>query len=183
MDGTKTKSEWTFVLRFRLPEGHDDPASFLDPLFEAGCDDATVGVGKRGSIALDFSRRAETAAEAIRSAIQDVQQAIPGASLVEVAPDLVNLADLAEDLGCSRQNLRKYASGEIKTLNVPFPDPVHTGTPSLWRLAEALEWFERNADRRPDPNLRQLAQATASLNLEIQGTKLRQINDATAPAS
>jgi hypothetical protein len=96
---------WEFVLKFRLPRDGADPTDWLDALFEAGCDDATVGVGKHGSIALDFSREAPSAEEAIHSAIEDARKAIPSAVLTEISPDLGNLADLADVVGCSRQNL------------------------------------------------------------------------------
>ena len=47
--------------------------AFIDALFEAGCDDATVG--RTGGIQyLDFDREAATRAEAIRSAIIDVER-------------------------------------------------------------------------------------------------------------
>ena len=47
--------------------------AFIDALFEAGCDDAMVG--RTGGIQyLDFDREAATRAEAIRSAITDVER-------------------------------------------------------------------------------------------------------------
>ena len=47
--------------------------AFIDALFEAGCDDATVG--RTGGIQyLDFDREAATRAEAIRSAITGVER-------------------------------------------------------------------------------------------------------------
>jgi hypothetical protein len=107
---------WEFILKFRLPDRAIDPESWLDVLYEAGCDDVTVGTGKAGVIALDFSREASSAEEAVQSAINDVRKAIPGAVLTEIGPDLVNLADLAEVVGCARQNIRKYVAGEIKAL-------------------------------------------------------------------
>lgn len=163
---------WEFVLKFSLPPGREEPTAWLDPLFEAGCDDATVGTGRRGSIALDFSREADSAEAAVRSAIADVLSAIPGARLAEIAPDLVNLADLAEIVGCSRQNIRKYAAGEIRTVTTAFPDPVYTGNPSLWRLAEVLVWFDRNSDLHPDPRMIELARVASEVGAEIQRRRL-----------
>lgn len=128
---------YEFVLRFSLPDMRANAASYLDALYDAGCDDAAIGTGKPGSIALDFSREAGSAEDAIGSAIAAVERAIPGARLVEVEPDLVTLTEIAELAGCSRQNMRKYAMGEIKSIAVPFPPPVFTGDPLLWHLAEA----------------------------------------------
>ena len=166
---------WEFILKFKLPAGGEDPEAWLDRLFEAGCDDATVGTGKRGSIALDFSRDAATADEAVHSAIENVMRAIPGAQLFEIRPDLANLADLAEIVGCSRQNIRKYAAGQIKAVKVAFPEPVHTGEPSLWRLAEVLPWLDANTEIHPPKAILDLSRVISGKNIEIQQARLRQM--------
>ena len=80
-------NEYEFTLTFTLPGTQDDPAQYLDALFEAGCDDAVAGTGTPGMIALKFNRDANSSANAIESAIRDVMKAIPDASLVEVKPD------------------------------------------------------------------------------------------------
>jgi len=170
---------WEFVLRFKLPEGGADPEEWLDRLFDAGCDDATVGTGKHGAIALDFSREALSAEDAIRSAIDNVLAAIPGAQLLEVGPDIVNLADIADIVGCSRQNVRKYAAGEIKTVKAAFPEPVHAGgSTSFWRLAEVLPWFEANTEIHPPRQVLDVSKVTSVKNLEAQQIRLRQLSAA-----
>ena len=166
---------WDFVLKFRLPQGGEDPSAWLDALFEADCDDATIGVGKRGSIALDFTRSGASAEETVRSTIAAVKCAIPGAVLTEVCPDLVSLTDLAEMLGCSRQNLRKYATGEIRGVRVPFPAPVFTGNPSLWRLAEVSAWLETYTDLRLPRPRTEIARVASRLNLDLQNARLRDV--------
>lgn len=88
--------EYEFILKFRLPDPAVDPGQFIEALAEAGCDDAAIGVGQRGCIALDFAREADTAADAIISAMQAVERAIPGAELIEAGPDFVGLTDVAE---------------------------------------------------------------------------------------
>ena len=45
----------------------------IDALFEAGCDDATVG-RTDGVQYIDFDREAESLGEAINSAVRDVEQ-------------------------------------------------------------------------------------------------------------
>lgn len=165
---------WEFVLRFKLPESRGNPEEYLDALFEAGCDDATVGTGKPGAIALDFSREARTAEEAVLSAIENVLVAIPGAQLLEIRPDIVNLADLADIIGCSRQNIRKYAAGEIKAVKMAFPEPVYTGgSINLWRLAEVLPWFDANTEIHPSRQALDLSRITSAKNLEVQQARLR----------
>ena len=60
-------------------------------LGEAGCDDALIGVGRPGRIALNFDCEADSAFAAVAGAVSEVRAAIPEAWLIEVAPDLVGL--------------------------------------------------------------------------------------------
>jgi len=166
---------YEFTLKFHLPKTAGDPSSYLDGLYEAGCDDATIGVGKQGLIALEFAREAASANDAVKSAIKAVKKAIAKASLVEIAPDLVDLVDLAELLGCTRQNMQKYAAGQIRSVQEPFPDPIATGNPNLYRLAEIVTWFARNTELQPVPELIELARTTSSISLDIQRQRLEQL--------
>jgi hypothetical protein len=159
---------YDFSLMFALSDASAEPASFLDALYEAGCDDATVGVGRRGSIGLEFSREAVSADRAIRSAVAGVQRAIRGAQLLEVKPDLVNLSDVAELFDVSRQNVRKYAAGEMRTVEVPFPVPCFSGTPSLWHLYEIIVWLTMHTDLRAPKEIIELSFAAYKINLEAQ---------------
>jgi hypothetical protein len=161
-----------FTLVFALPEADADPASYLDALFETGCDDATAGIGRPGMIALDFAREAESAANAVASAIRDVRRAIRGAKLIEAAPDLVNLTDIAGYLGMTKQNVRKYAAGEARRMKAPFPLPVFSGIPSLWHLYDAMTWFAQHTDQTPRRELLEIAKVAFAENLKIQKRRL-----------
>src|SRR5439155_384770 len=79
----------------------------IERLGAAGCDDALVGIGQPGRIALEFTREAHSAEAALVSALTDVKRAIPSARLIEAAPDFVGLTDVAEVVGMTRQNMRK----------------------------------------------------------------------------
>lgn len=154
-------AEYEFTLRFRLADPEQDPRELEDALFDAGCDDATLGVGQRGRLALAFVRNARTARGAMSSAIQAVRKASPGALLVEASPDLVGLTDIAALVGCSRQNMRKLMLHHAAT----FPAPVHDGSTALWRLASVLEWLCNVQGQAIDKTLLELARETRSLNL------------------
>jgi hypothetical protein len=139
--------EFEFELMIALPMGERDEDALLDGLFEAGCDDAVVGTGAAGLIALGFIREGADAEAVIAEAVDQALRGLPeGAALREVRPDLVSLADVAARLQVSRQALQKrempppslgglYRATEI----VPYLD----GHPGKIRdgLAKAASWF------------------------------------------
>lgn len=165
-------TSYEFTLRIRLPEANPDPEHWVDRIYEAGCDDATIGTGRHGFIGLMFARAASSAAKAIASAVRDVRRAIPGAQVVAAEPDLVNLADLARLTGFSRQNLRKYAIGQMRTVRAVFPPPAVSGPESYWRLAEVGIWMGANTSVTLAPSLIDLACATSRVNLQAQKRRL-----------
>jgi hypothetical protein len=87
--------EYEFTLKYKLSDKESDADALVERLAEAGCDDALVGTGQKGRIALNFIREAASAKEAIISALTDVKRAIPHARLLEVTPDFVGLSDVA----------------------------------------------------------------------------------------
>ncbi|HXQ50414.1 MAG TPA: DNA-binding protein [Stellaceae bacterium] len=168
-------------MTFCLPDADADPERFLDALFDAGCDDATVGAGRRGMIALEFTREAPSADEAIRSAITGVERAIPGARLIEAKPDLVNLSDIADLVGMSRQNIRKYAAGEIRTVDAAFPAPSFSGRPApLWHFYEVAVWLVRFTELRPTPEIIEASLAACKLNLDAEQRRIAMLSEAAA---
>lgn len=167
-------TSYTFMLNFLLPSGNDNPEHFLDALFEAGCDDATVGVGLHGMVGLDFTRDATSADDALRSAVRDVQRAIPEAVLVQVGPDLVGLTDMAEIFGFTRQNMRKYATG-VGSAREAFPIPTILGEPSLWHFAEIARWLQANTSVELNPEMVEVSKIAARMNWEIEGRRVEKI--------
>jgi hypothetical protein len=129
--------KYHFALSFKLARTDEDPDEIVGRLGAAGCDDSTVGIGIPGRVGLMFTREAESAEQAIISAISDVRRALPDAELTEVGPDLAGLTDIAELVGVSRQNMRKLMVNHAGS----FPSPVHDGSTALWRLAPVLEWL------------------------------------------
>lgn len=154
-------SEFSFTLIFTLPQNQQDPALWIQALGENGCDDALIGVGVTGRIALNFIREAQTARQAVVSAIQDVKRIISGAGLVEVAPDLVGLTDIAELMGFSRQYMRKVM------VNRPcFPAPVHDGKTAIWHLESVLRWLRETGVSKVPLPLLELSAVTRQCNLQ-----------------
>jgi len=75
---------YEFTLKFQLSENESDADALVEHLAEAGCDDAVVGTGQKGRIALNFIREAASAREAIVSALTDVKRVMPHARLQEI---------------------------------------------------------------------------------------------------
>ncbi len=152
---------YDFTLKFGLPSSEGDMDDLVERLAETGCDDALVGIGKTGRLALEFSREAHTASDAITAATKDVERATPGAKLIEATPDLVGLTDVADIVGCSRQYIRKImVSGGSE-----IPVPVHEGKSPLWRLSKVLAWLAESKDYDIDDTLMDVATANMRLNV------------------
>ena len=160
--------EYTFTLRYQLDEDGRDADSLVELLGESGCDDALVGIGQPSRVALEFTRQAPGAAEAVRSALADVRKALPEARLIEVAPDLVGLSDVAEIVGVSRQNMRKL----MVTHPASFPAPVHEGSTALWHLADLLQWLQARGNYSVANELLDVATVALQVNLAKEKHRL-----------
>lgn len=161
-----------FTLKFSLNNEADNPEQYIEQLAEAGCDDAIIGVGQNGRIALNFSRESTSAYDAIVSAVADVKKVIPKASLVEATPDFVGLTDVADLLGFSRQYMRKLM---LKS-GTSFPSPVHEGKPSIWHLSNILIWLKENNKYKVEDTLIDVANVNKKFNVIKE---LNQVNDGT----
>lgn len=153
--------EYIFTLKYQLSVEDSDLDDIVERLGSAGCDDALVGVGQPGRIALEFTREAESAEAALVSALSDVKRAIPSARLIEAAPDFVGLTDAADVVGVSRQNMRKLM------VNYPtsFPPPVHEGSTAVWHLADLLAWLQAKGGYDVDRSTADVAAAAMQINL------------------
>jgi hypothetical protein len=141
-----------------------------DALFEAGCEDATIGV-TAGVQYLHFDRGARSLADALVSAITAVEQAVPNVRVVRVAPDeYVTLAEIARRTRRTRESVRLLASGDRGPGDFPPPAARAEQRNKLWRWAEVARWFTDRLGEAvspvPDPALSAvngLLQARAAL--------------------
>ncbi len=156
-------SEYEFTLTFKLRSPGVDVDDLVERLGAAGCEDAAIGVGLRGRVALSFIREAPSAAKAVFSGILDVKRAIPDATLIEASPDLVGLTDVAELLHVTRQNVRKL----IVDCEALAPVRVHEGRPTIWHLVKVLVWLREEKSYPIDEDLADLAYTTMQINLAV----------------
>jgi hypothetical protein len=159
--------EYDFVLKFKLAGGAD-ANEVVERLGEAGCDDAVVGIGQPGRVALNFTRNAGSARQAIISALENVKRAIPGAQLIEVGPDLAGLTDIAQLVGVTRQNMRKLVMNHAKT----FPAPIHEGSAALWHLAPVLEWLRDRGGYEVEQRLLEICRIAMQINIAKESQRL-----------
>lgn len=159
--------KYDFTLRFTLPSHEADMDDVAERLYGAGCDDALIGIGHPRNIALDFTRESASAREAVMSAIADVSAAIPGSVLVEVAPDLVGVTEVADMVGCSRQNIRQL----MINCEGALPVPVHEGKQSLWHLALVLDWLVRDKRYQIRQELMEVAVINMRINLAMDALR------------
>ena len=153
--------EFEFGMKFKIAAEGTDSKKLVERLGKVGCDDAVIGTGQPGRIALDFAREARSVKEAIVSALRDVKKALPDAELIEVTPDFVGLTDVAELVGVSRQNMRKLMLAHPTT----FPAPVHEGSASVWHLAHVLQWLAERGDYSIEKQLLEIATTAMQINL------------------
>jgi len=162
--------EYTFTLKYQLADDDRDADELVERLGEGGCDDALPGIGQPGRLALEFTREAGNADTAVRSALADVRRAIPSATLIEVAPDLVGLTDVAELVGVSRQYMRKLMLAYPGT----FPAPVHEGSASIWHLADVLAWLQTKGVYPLAQDVLDVANVALQVNVAKEGKRLSQ---------
>jgi len=161
--------EYSFTLKYQLSEEDCAPDEIVERLGSDGCDDALVGTGQPGRLALQFTRDADDAQSAMVSALGDVRRTIPTASLIEASPDFVGLTDVAQVVGVSRQNMRNLMVNHATS----FPRPVHEGSASVWHLADVLSWLQTNVGYPLEKAVYEVAITAMQINLTTQARRIK----------
>jgi len=130
--------EFEFDLVFALPQGVADEGAVLDALYEAGCENAVIGLGAPGLIGVGVTRSGTDAEAVISATARRILNGLPeGLTLREVRPDLVTLAEVAARLKVTRQALQKRR----------MPPPSVGG---LYRASEMPPYLDSVAGRIRD---------------------------------
>ena len=160
------------TFEFTLVVSGIDPSEegFEDRLYEAGCDDTLVAVVK-GTLVLDFAREAKNFTHALVSAIQDVQRA--GAQVVWVEPDTyVNVSDIAERSGLSRQAVSLMVQGKRGSGDFPLPAMRISSESPLWNWLEVERWLRKHGKLKRSATIVQAA-LTREVNLILESRRGR----------
>lgn len=160
--------EYQFTL---VVSGDVDRDEAIDALFDAGCDDATIGTIDGVGYA-DFVREAASFGEAVATAIKQIES-VSGLQVRHVEPDdLVTMAEIAERLGRSRESVRLLVQGARGPGDFPPPISHLKARSRLWRWSEVAAWAEQlpASERSRDPFL--IAAINAALALRESASKL-----------
>ena len=148
-----------------IVEGADlRSARVFDALFEAGCDDATVGsIDETHQI--DFDRDAANLGEAILSAVRDVEK-VEGLRVRRVVDiDLVSVADIAKRTGRTRESVRSLVAGARGPGGFPAPVPGPGSGYRFWRWPDVKQWFGESLGESVAVDEQMLTAINASLDL------------------
>ncbi len=161
-----TEHQFTLVIA-----GDLERAEAIDALFEAGCDDATFGTVDYVGYG-DFVREAPSLAEAVRSAIEQVES-VPGLRVSRVEPDdLVTMNEIAERMGRSRESVRLLIKGARGPGGFPPPASHLKARSRLWRWSEVAAWA-KNVRASVDPRAAALiAMVNAALTLRENAARV-----------
>ena len=81
--GFNMERTYEFSLRFAVPVQTTEPDDWIDRLAEAGCDDALIGTGVSGSLALKFDRTASDIAGVLDDPVAMTIVHEPGACRIQ----------------------------------------------------------------------------------------------------
>ena len=139
-------STFQFTLIVDGPDLQDQP--LIDQLFEAGCDDATIG-SRDGVQYVDFDREAEALDDAILSAVEDLET-LEGVKVIRIADaGLASLADIAARVGRTRESVRLLMNGTRGPGNFPKPVTDPRSRYRLWHWSEVASWFREHRGEFP----------------------------------
>lgn len=119
---------------------HELSREVMDSFFDAGCDDAVVGM-RDGVAFAEFCREANSFQGAVFSAIRNVEGAGVGAKVEHIEPDeLVTMSEMARRLNMTREGIRKWVDGSRGPGNFPPPIGNLTKRSPIWRWTDILQW-------------------------------------------
>jgi hypothetical protein len=140
VDDTMKKPTKTYEFTLIVDGIADIDDATVDALYEAGCDDSSLGV-RSGAFIASFDRESESFEDAVLSAIADIRKANVGATGFRLSSrDLVTLSDVARRIGKTKQAISNYAKG----IRGPggFPHAAVEAKDPLYEWSDVAAWLE-----------------------------------------
>lgn len=133
---------------FKLRLEQDIDETQVEALYDR-CADASVETGS-GETEITFTREAPGWAEAIGSAIRDVES-IPGLRVSRAGQkDLVSILDIAQRTGRSREAVRLWAAGKRGPGDFPAPTWRSPAGERFWAWTDVAHWVVKNLNLAVD---------------------------------
>jgi hypothetical protein len=127
----------------------------IEALYDAGCSDAGIETGPLGTL-MDFTRTAPSLAEALVSAVRDIEK-VEGLRVMGVkCASMVTLAQIAERVGVTREAVRLWSIGQRGSGGFPYPVIWTPSGEKLWDWAPVAQWLLHNhiSDQLPEWTMR-----------------------------
>jgi hypothetical protein len=130
----------TFSFRLLLRGPDVGETATIDQLYEAGCDDALFGQRDQIQYA-GFDRKAPSLADAVLSAIRQIES-VPQMRVLRVEPDeLVSATAIATRTQRSRESVRLLIEGKRGPGGFPAPLSWVDAKKRLWQWSDVARWF------------------------------------------
>lgn len=128
-----------------LVEGADiQNPDVVDALFEAGVDDALLGVVDGVQFA-DFDRESDSLSRAVLSAVNDIES-VSGLMVSRLADTgLVSMAAIANRTQRTRESVRLLVTGKRGPGGFPPPVTDPQSKHRLWEWAAVQAWFDEDS--------------------------------------
>jgi hypothetical protein len=103
-------------------------------------DDGSIATGPGGTT-IDFTREAPSWAEAIGTAIKDIEETVPGLLVTGAGQDdLVSALEIGQRTGRSREAVRLWATGQRGPGGFPAPAWESPGGERFWHWPDVARW-------------------------------------------
>lgn len=140
-----------FTIRFHIAGATEHGDHSLRAYEDPGLQDQGLGLprGNDGIFHAEFERAAPTFAEAVLTALRDVQRVFPEADLIQADPDdLTTISGIAKRMGRTHESIRLLVQGKRGPGGFPKPASAPDAKPQVWRWHEVVDWFEKQMDVR-----------------------------------
>jgi hypothetical protein len=131
----------TFTLRFLSPGSSADDLSIQ--IYERIEDTSLMGPDGDGSFLLEFDRRASSLPNAVTSALHELLDVLPDATVLRIEEDdLATMADVARRSGRTAESIRLLVSGRRGPGGFPPAAGRLDARTKVWRWTDVAQWFE-----------------------------------------
>jgi hypothetical protein len=139
-------------------------------------DDGSVITGP-GTTEIEFARQAAGWADAIGSAVRDVES-VPGLVVTGAGQeDLVSIPGIARRAQRSREAVRLWATGKRGPGGFPAPEWQSPGGERFWSWAKVARWIRENMNLAVEPTPDEIRWADEILRARQAVTDARRILD------